>query len=148
MENKIKEITKIEDFENGEVVELPAFSNGKPFVAKLKTPSLLMLCASGAIPNELLAEAQDIYEGKDMQSGRIKTYGEVLIAVAKASLVEPEYEAVKDYLSSRQLIAIYNYSQGGIDALKPFREIKELLEGVNSGKPDTKTGKRNTGDKE
>lgn len=139
-------ITNPEEIKGGEVVELPAFSNGKPFVARLKSPSLLTLCASGAIPNELLSEAQDIYEGKDMQSGKIKEYGEVMIAVAKAVLVEPKYEDVAEFLNSRQLISIYNYSQAGVAALKPFRKIQELLKNNDTGKQDTKISEPNTKD--
>jgi hypothetical protein len=107
----------------------------------------LTLCANGQIPNELLSEATDIYEGKDMQQGHIEQYGKVLNAVAKAVLVEPVYDDVKDYLSSIQLIAIYNYSQAGVASLKPFREIEKLLEDSNSIKKDTKANERNTGDK-
>jgi hypothetical protein len=139
--DKILEITKAEEIEGGEVVELPPFSSGKPFIAKLKTPSLLTLCANGAIPNELLAEAQDIYEGKDMQAGKIKAYSEVMIAVAKAVLVEPKYEEIAEYLNSRQLIAIYNYSQAGIAAIRPFFDVEKLLKDSDSSKPDKKAVK-------
>ena len=143
-EPKKLEVTKIEDITNGELVELPPFSNGKPLVARLASPSLLTLCATGVIPNELLSEAQDIYEGKDMQSGKIKEYGKVMIAVAEATLIEPKYEDIKDYLNSRQLISIYNYAQAGVRALIPFRKIKELLKDVDTGKPDKQVTKRNT----
>ena len=141
------EVTKIEDITNGELVELPPFSNGKPLVARLASPSLLTLCATGVIPNELLSEAQDIYEGKDMQSGKIKDYGKVMIAVAEATLIEPKYEDIKDYLNSRQLISIYNYAQAGVRALIPFSQIKELLKDSDIVKKDGKTSKRNTRDK-
>ena len=147
MTDKKLEITKIEDLEMEEVVELPPFPNGKPFNARLKTPSILTLCASGEIPNELLQEATDIYEGKDMQPGHIEQYGKVLSAVAKAVLVEPKFEDVKDYLSGIQLITIYNYSQSGVIALKPFRQIKELLKNVNTSKSDGKTVKPDNGNK-
>ena len=113
-------------------------------MARLASPSLLTLCATGVIPNELLSEAQDIYEGKDMQAGKIKEYSKVMIAVAEATLIEPKYEEIKDYLNSRQLISIYNYAQAGVRALIPFREIKELLKDVDTRKPDSKTTKRNT----
>jgi len=146
-EPKKLEVTKIEDITSGELVELPPFSNGKPLVARLASPSLLTLCATGVIPNELLSEAQDIYEGKDMQAGKIKEYSKVMIAVAEATLIEPKYEDIKDFLNSRQLISIYNYAQAGVRALIPFREIKELLKDVDISKPDTKTTKRNTKDK-
>ena len=146
MDKKL-EVTKLEDIEGGEIVELPPFPNGKPFVARLKTPSILTLCANGVIPNELLQEATDIYEGKDMQPGHIEQYGKVLNAIAKAVLVEPKYEDVKDYLSGVQLITIYNYSQAGIASLRPFHEIEELLKGNNAFKKDREVGKRDTGDK-
>ena len=142
-EPKKLEVTKIEDITSGELVELPPFSNGKPLVARLASPSLLTLCATGVIPNELLSEAQDIYEGKDMLPGKIKDYGKVMIAVAEATLIEPKYEDIKDYLNSRQLISIYNYAQAGVRALLPFREIKELLKDVDTIKSDSKTTKRN-----
>jgi len=143
-EPKKLEVTKTEDITNGEVVNLPPFSNGKPLVAQLKSPSILTLCATGIIPNELLSEAQDIYEGKDMQAGKIKDYGKVMIVVAEATLIEPKYEDIKDYLNSRQLISIYNYAQAGVRALIPFRKIKELLKDVDTGKSDKQTTKRNT----
>ena len=147
MEDKELIITKPEEINSGEVVELPAFSNGKPFVARLKSPSLLTLCANGAIPNELLTEAQEIYEGKDMQSGKIKQYSEVMIAVAKAVMVEPKYDDVAEFLNSRQLISIYNYSQAGVSALKPFREIEKLFENDDTGKSDKQAGKSDTKNK-
>ena len=140
-------ITKAEDINGGEVVKLPSFPNGKEFIARLKNPSLFVLCKNGVIPNELLQEAQDIYEGKDMQAGRIKEYSEVLIAVAKATLIEPKFEDIEEFLSSAQLISIYNYAQGGVRALIPFHQIKKLLKDIDTGKSDTKTGKRNTKDK-
>src|SRR4030042_4287059 len=113
MDKKLK-ITSAEDINGGEVVELPPFPNGKSFVAKLKSPSILTLCATGIIPNELLQEAQDIYEGKDMQPGKIIEYSKVMLAVAEATLIEPKFEDIKDYLNSRQLISIYNYAQAGV----------------------------------
>jgi len=147
MEDKKLEITKVEDIIEGEVVKLPPFSNGKPFIARLKSPSILTLCVNGQIPNELLAEAQDIYEGRDMQPGRIKEYGEVMHAVAKATMIEPDYEAIKDFLNSRQLISIYNYAQAGVRALIPFSEIEKLLEDSGTGKTDKQADKPAAADK-
>lgn len=146
MEDKI-EVTKAEDITGGEVIKLPPFSNGKDLIARLKSPSILTLCANGVIPNELLEEAQDIYEGKDMQPGKIKQYGEVMNAVAKATMIEPDYETVKDFLNSRQLISIYNYAQAGVRALIPFSQIEKLLENDNTGKSNKQATKSNTTNK-
>ena len=144
--NKL-EVTKLEDIDGGEVVELPPFNSGKPFNARLKSPSILTLCATGVIPNELLQEAMDIYEGKDLQKGHIKQYGEVMNAVAKVALIEPEYESIKDYLSSSQLISIYNYAQAGVRALLPFSQIEKLLENSDTIESDKPANERDTKDK-
>lgn len=127
-----KDITKIEDIKklkDGEVIDLPAFDGGfdKPFVARVKRPSLLTLCATEVIPNNLLSKAQAIYEGE--KKGNIKEYAEVLHKVAEAALVEPAYSEVKEYLTDEQLTSIFNYTQVGVKALEPFRKLaKELAE--------------------
>jgi len=141
MEEKV--ITKIEDIVKGGVVELPPFYDGQPFVARLIRPSLISLCSKGILPNELLKEAQDIWDGKDMQPGRIKEYGEVLNKIAEMALVEPKYEDIKDYLTDQQLITIYNYTQMGVMSFVPFRKIEELIKDINSGKANKKGGKPN-----
>jgi hypothetical protein len=142
-----KKVTDIKDITSGGLVELPSFYDGKPFVAKLKRPSLISLCARGIIPNELLKEAQDIWEGKNMQEGHIESYGKVLLAVAEASLVEPTYEEVKDYLTDVQLVAIYNYAQMGVLSHVPFSKIEELLKSGNTIKKDGQTSKQNNRNK-
>ena len=102
------EVTKTSDLKklkDGEIVELPKFDDGTPFVAKLRRPSLLYLCKSGAIPNELLAAAQEIFEGK--QKGNIKNYANVLDKVLEVALVEPKYEEVAELLTDVQRLAIF-----------------------------------------
>lgn len=124
-----KKVTSIGDLDNlkkGEVVELPPFDEGTPLVARLKRPSLLTLCKNGTIPNTLLATAQKIYEGE--KSGDIKSYSEILHAVAESALVEPKYENVKDILTDEQLTAIFNYTQTGVLGLLPFRELRKKIE--------------------
>ena len=121
------EVTKTSDLKkikDGEVVELPKFDDGTPFIAKLRRPSLLYLCKSGAIPNELLAAAQEIFEGR--QKGNIKNYADVLDKVLEVALVEPKYEEVAELLTDFQRLAIFSYTQNGVMGLQPFRKIEEL----------------------
>ena len=121
------EVTKTSDLKklkDGEIIELPKFDDGTPFVAKLRRPSLLYLCKSGAIPNELLAAAQEIFEGK--QKGNIKNYANVLDKVLEVALVEPKYEEVAELLTDVQRLAIFSYTQNGVMGLQPFRKIEEL----------------------
>ena len=107
------------DFKEGEIVELPEFDTGKPFVAKLKRVALLDLINNEILPNTLLGAVQEIYEGK--QRADIKKYSEVLNIVASLSLIEPEYEGVKDILTDTQKVAILSYATHGISGLLPFR---------------------------
>ena len=141
MTEKKLEITKVDNIVAGEIVELPPFYDGTPFNARLRRPSLLSLCAKGVIPNELLKEAQDIYKGKDLEEGRIKEYGDVLIKVAEVALIEPKYSEIADYITDLQLVVIYNYTQTGVSILKPFREIRKLQEAIDRSKQDRKTDK-------
>jgi len=134
-------VTKVEDITGGEVIELPPLYNGKPFIARLRRPSLLTLCYAGKIPNELLAEAQIIYEGKGVTEGKIAEYAQVLNIVAEAALIEPKYSDIKDYLSDLHIRAIFQYCQFGVKALSPFCKIQELSEGVDSGKKNEQGSK-------
>ena len=128
-------ITKLEDlkkFNDGEVVELPAFDDSTPFVARLKRPSLLALCKAGAIPNQLLGAAQEIFEGR--QKSNIKNYADVLDVIISQALIEPAYDDVKDVLTDMQRMAIFAYTQSGIKGLLPFREIERISKDSTLGK--------------
>ena len=128
-------ITKLEDlkkFNDGEVVELPAFDDSTPFVARLKRPSLLALCKAGAIPNQLLGAAQEIFEGK--QKSNVKNYADVLDVIISQALIEPAYDDVKDVLTDMQRMAIFAYTQSGIKGLLHFREIERISKDSTLGK--------------
>jgi hypothetical protein len=132
--DKLK-ITKKEDlqkFNEGEIVELPSFDDNTPFVAKLKRPSLLALCKGGQIPNTLLGSAQELFEGK--QKSDIKKYAEILDVVLTAAMVEPQYGEVEGILTDMQKLAIFAFTQSGIKALIPFREIERIQKGSNISK--------------
>jgi len=137
------EITKVEDLKKGEVIELPMYE-GRPLVVRLRRPSLLQLIKTGAIPNELLAMAQEMFEGK--QRSDIKQYIDVLDKVIEAALIEPEYSELKDILTDTQKLAIYSYTQQGVAGLRLFRKIEELPTDSGSGKEDKPSGKPNSKD--
>ena len=127
----LSDLNKIKKEFEGEIVELPPFDNGKPFCAKLKRLSLLGLCKSGAVPNQLLAAVQEIYEGK--QRSNIKSYAEVLDIVCEQCLVEPAWDDIKDIITDVQKLAIMTYAQSGVAGLLPFRQILQLQTDDNSG---------------
>lgn len=52
--------TSIQDlisYSQGQIVKLPDFSEGQPFYARLRRPSMLSLMSNGKIPNSLVITA-------------------------------------------------------------------------------------------
>jgi hypothetical protein len=120
------------EFKDGEVVELPAFDSGQPFVAKLKRLSLLELCKSDVLPNQLLGSVQELYEGK--QRADLKKYAQTLDIICEQVLVDPKWEDIKDILTDTQKVAIFTYSQHGVAGLLPFRSFTEFQTTDDTGK--------------
>ena len=71
-EKKELKVTSIEELikysKEGEIVELPPFSEGKPFVARLQRPSMMELAKSGKIPNKLLTSASKLFVNGSVSS--------------------------------------------------------------------------------
>ena len=125
---KVTPISELRAYSSGEVVELPPFSEGRPFVAKLRRPSLMLLARQGKIPNDLLNVATELFEGRSKNSAvdpeLLKQLYEVIDILCVASFVEPTYQELKDNnieLTDEQMVALFNYTQKGVQALKPFR---------------------------
>lgn len=125
----VTSVHDLAEYAKGQLVRLPDFAEGQPFVVRLRRPSLLVLAKSGKIPNQLLSSAGKLFaEGgsgldSDDESMLSKLY-EVIEIIANAALVSPtlaEIESVGMELSDNQLMAIFNYTQSGIQALDSFR---------------------------
>lgn len=126
--NKVTTIYDLQEYSRGQIVKLPDFAEGQPFVARMRRPSLLVMAKKGKIPNKLLATATDLFNGGNSRNANndsilSDTY-DVCEAIAEAALVEPTMAEIKEAgleLSDNQLIAIFNYAQRGIEALNNFR---------------------------
>ena len=127
-----KSITSFEDlkrYSGGTVVELPPFAEGQPFVAKLRRPSLLALAKGGKIPNQLLHRAGQLFNGGGAaldsdDDDMLSSIYDISMVVVRASLVSPTLDEIHEAgleLSDDQIMAIFNYTQGGVSALKQFR---------------------------
>lgn len=134
------EITCLEDLKimgQGEIVELPPFILGKKFVARVKKPSLLNLIKRGCIPNKLLGAAEELFYGKQSSEGiNITQLTEVMFIMAENALVEPSIEELKESgleLTDEQMVALFNYTQRGIEELESFRNESKDFE-CNSNK--------------
>lgn len=129
MSNKYS-ITSIQDLvkaSSGTIIELPPFSEGHPFVAKIRRPSLLNLVKSGKIPNALLSTANKLFANGTVDtedSGALENLFNVLDAICDACFIEPSYKEMKEAgveLTDEQLMFIFNYTQTGVAALNSFR---------------------------
>lgn len=127
---QITSLQSLKTYTKGQIVELPPFAEGMPFVARLKRPSMLALVKSGKIPNELLKTANDLFMGRSNKSSggsntnELKEMFTIFDALCEASFVEPTWEEIKESgmeLTDDQYTFIFNYSQQGVKALKSFR---------------------------
>lgn len=126
---KITSISDLHIYGKGQKVRLPDFAEGQPFVARLRRPSMLVLAKEGKIPNTLMASANALFNdgGKGLDAddpNMLKDIFDVCVVIAKAALVEPTYEDIKNAgmeLSDNQLMAIFSYTQTGVKALDSFR---------------------------
>ena len=130
MDNNNLKVTSIEElvqYSKGEIVELPSFREGAPFIARLRRPSMMSLVKSGKIPNALVKSASKLFNGKGVDDNNDQAMGqafEVFDALCEAAFVEPKYQDIKNAgieLTDEQYMAVFNYTQRGVDALAPFR---------------------------
>ena len=119
----------LQKYASGTVVRFPDFAEGQPFVARVRRPSMLVLAKQGKIPNSLLNAANELFakggQGLDADNDNLLSdMYEICKIICSASLIQPtmdEIESAGVELADDQIMAIFNYSQGGVKALEPFR---------------------------
>ena len=125
---QVTSLEQLKQYANGNIVRLPDFAEGQPFIAKLKRPSILGMAKQGKIPNSLLVKTNELF----VQSGSLDTEEnsmmqeiyDVIDLIASETFVEPTYEEIKSTgieLTDEQMMFIFNYSQQGVKALESFR---------------------------
>lgn len=121
-------IDQLKTYAEGQVVQLPNFSEGQTFFARLRRPSMLALAKSGKIPNALLQTANKLFGGKGVDEKKNSAMSElfqILDIVCDACFVEPTYSQIKEAgieLTDEQYMFIFNYTQTGVKALEQFRQ--------------------------
>ncbi|ADK16172.1 hypothetical protein [Clostridium ljungdahlii] len=119
-------VTSIEELKNmsTEIIELSPFSGNKPFYARVKRLSILGLCQSGQIPNQLLGVARRLFYQDKIDQIDLKEYGKVIDIICENTLVEPSMKQLKEInleLTDTQRFELWAYSQQGVEGLKSFR---------------------------
>lgn len=136
---KITSIEDLKKYSEGQVVQLPDFAEGQPFVAKLKRPSMLVLVSTNQIPNALLQSANSLFIKGTLDPKNPDAMGDVysiIETMCNACFVEPTYKQIKDAgitLTDDQMMFVFSYSQQGVKALDSFRKKSENPESVGSG---------------
>lgn len=136
---EITSLTSLEQYAQGQIVQLPSFAEGQPFIARLRRPSLLILIKSGKIPNTLLQTANSLFAGSNINTKDPSALADVvgvMDVICEASFLEPSWEQIKAAgveLTDDQYMAVFNYSQQGVRALESFRERSEHKELSGSG---------------
>lgn len=131
MEQRTTTIEELLEYQKGQFVQLPDFAEGQPFFARLKRPSMMVLIKSGKIPNELILTANRLFSGKGYDEKKETAISEVMSifdVICEATFIEPNYNQIKEAgidLTDEQMMAVFNYTQEGIKALKPFRSKLE-----------------------
>ena len=128
-ELKVTSLNDLKSYAQGQIVELPPFAEGMPFVARLRRPSMLVLAKSKKIPNDLLKSANELFLGKKKENDEpdedaMSRMMEIFDVICEASFVEPTYQQIKESgieLTDDQYTFVFNYSQNGVKALKSFR---------------------------
>ena len=131
-ERKIVSIAELKELSSGEIVELPSYNEGQVIYVKLRRPSLLQMVKAGKIPNELLADANILFANgaNGVVNKAIKDEDtlvrllNVVECICEESFVEPTYKEIKDAgitLTDSQLLAVFAYTQNGVESLKNFR---------------------------
>lgn len=118
------------------VIEIPGFMPGETFEIKVKNLSIVGLMSSGKIPNSLMTTVKEAFEGlkskKSEKSSeennanvidKAKEITELLDIVCQEAMVEPRFNEIKDVMNDSQKLAIFEYTQGGVEHVKSFPEV-------------------------
>lgn len=149
MSDNIRQITSVSEWRERSqpLVDIQGFEPGEFFTVRLRSVSMLNLVKTGKIPNALLQEATKLFSGAKDGNGKLDeakilsnlgdTDGvmQIIDSVVESAMVEPTYNEVREFITDAQKMEIFNWTQGGIESLKSFRE-----EQGNSGLPNNEQG--------
>lgn len=122
---------QLQTYAMGQVVELPPFAEGMPFVARITRPSMIQMIRDGKFSNNLLVSANELFinsgavEEAVSNNEKMNEFYDVLFEIVKEALLQPTYDEVKKAgltLTDQQVMFIFNYVQHGVDSLASFRQ--------------------------
>ncbi len=128
-------IISVEQFRNKAVsiIPIPGFDAGETFEIKVKKLSIVGLMSSGKIPNSLMKVVKDAFTGiksADAEADesdimdKAGDIGKLLDIVCKEAMLEPQFDDIKDVMNDAQKLAVFEFTQGGVEEAKSFPAIE------------------------
>ena len=134
------------EMKNQMTLTLSGFDGRGEMQVVAQRPSILTLARLGKIPNPLLGAAAKLFSfGGKAAEPSLKEVADTLHIVAEAALIEPAYDAVKEQLTDDQLMELYQFAKGGVDALNCFRKLGGFFAGGTGGKAQRQGGQPDAG---
>lgn len=120
------------------VIQIPGFDPGETFEIRVKKLSIVGLISSGKIPNSLMKVVKDAFSGikssqdsdensEHDESAVIDKAGEIgklLDIVCKEAMLEPRFDEIRDVMNDAQKLAVFQFTQGGVEEVKPFPAVE------------------------
>lgn len=128
-------IISAEQFRNKSVsiIPIPGFDAGETFEIKVKKLSIVGLMSSGKIPNSLMKVVKDAFAGiksagaeadESAIMDKAGDIGKLLDIVCTEAMLEPRFEDIKDVMNDAQKLAVFQFTQGGVEEAKSFPAIE------------------------
>ena len=128
-------IISAEQFRNKAVsiIPIPGFDAGETFEIKVKKLSIVGLMSSGKIPNSLMQVVKDAFAGiksagseadESAIMDKAGDIGKLLDIVCAEAMLEPRFEDIKDVMNDAQKLAVFQFTQGGVDEARSFPAIE------------------------
>ena len=117
------------------IIHIPGFDPGETFEIKVRKLSLVGLMSSGKIPNSLMKVVKDAFAGIKSSSesenvdesefiDKAGDIGKLLNIVCKEAMLEPKFVDVEDVMNDAQKMAVFQFTQGGVEEVKPFPAVE------------------------
>ena len=127
-------------------IALTGFDGRGEWKVTVRRPSILTLARLGKIPHPRLgAAAKRVSVGGQAAHAALQGVAALRDLVAEAARGQPAYEQVKEKLTDEQLMELYQFAKGGVDALHCFRRLGGLSAGGTGGKAQRQGGKPGAG---
>lgn len=125
----MSEILNIKDLKemSTTIIEIPDFNNEGTVNIRVKRPSIMGMAIQGKIPNNLMTIASKIagLKTNDDKETSVKDLGQIYELYCRATMVEPTFDEMKNYITDDQMLKIYGFATSEGKKWETFRQDTE-----------------------